>query len=561
MTSMSTFRFSSRPNRAAEIPWREWDADHFQLAAATDRLVLLSIAPAWHPGSDLLDEGSYSDPRLIEALSTSVVPIRVDAEERPDLAARYGGGGDVVVSLLTPEGEPIARLVEPEPDDLLAAVERALARWRDDRAAVEAELELARIERRATARPHRTDLTPALLDVALEVADEAPGPAEVERVRLWLYAHRRRADLASERRARAAIQRRVDGGGYDELGGGFHHCFDRGCTVRLAEDQGRWLLALARIAAEDSEAHEWVSRVVEGPVRFVLDELLDATGGFHHSVDDERIFAASTATASRGLLACGVVFDRSDWRSRGRNGVDFLVQRMRAGEAGVYHAWDGVPWGLGILEDQVHAGLAFADAYEFTGEVDYLRHAQTIARLLLRQYQLAEGALADTDAADNGAGLLAEPVIPFRANAKAAELLLRLGHLTHDDRYPAAVYAILGAIAGGLDALDVEDVSIVARVTDRLLSVEPEVKVIAFAPPGEVDGVADPLHAEALRLALAAHTVQRLHPEYDSDLVAQLGVPVANAGAVCFVAGEYGPLLRYPDELLPAIERAIASPV
>ncbi len=560
MADLTPFGASEAPD-ATEVRWREWERGLFEDEALADRLRLLLVAPSWLPELTALDRTAFEDPRVVSRLATQVTPIRVDADDRPDLMTRYGEPDAVVVSLLSDDGELLERVAEPSADALVAAIDRWLARWRDERDEVLAELEAERVLRRASRPARRGDLSPATLDIALDRANEAGELPGSERVRLWLYAHRRRADLESERRARMAIQRRIDGAGFDPVNGGFRHCADPdpSCDVRLAEDQGRWLFVLAGIAAEDSEAHEWVLQAVTQTVDFVESGLLNSSGGFRHRPGGEQVLAPSNAWLARGLLACGIVFDRSDWRTRGRTAVDFMVQRMRAGEAGSYHGWDGVPSTLGLLTAQVAAGQALLDAYEVTGAIDYLHHTQTIARLLERQFHTASDLLADADPGAEAIGLLEEPRFSALDNAEAAELLVRLGHLTHDNRYVEMAYAILGAVAGGLDSLELEAACAVARVVDRVLSIEPEIKIVAFAPPGEVDSTADPLHAEALRLALAAHTVQRLHPEFDDVLVSQLGVPATAGGAVCFIAGEYGPLLTRPDELLPAIERAFPT--
>lgn len=551
---------ASETQRLSDIRWRDWDRELYDDEGFAQRLRLLLIAPGWHPELVTLDATLFADPRVVGRLALELTPVRVASEERPDLATRYGEPGRVVVALLSPDGELLDRFTDPEADRLVETIDHWLARWRDEQDTVLAELEAERVLRQAARPAQRGELTPAVLDIVLDRANESDDLPDIERVRLWLYAHRRRADLESERRARRAIQRRVDGGSYDAASGGFRHCAHPECAVRLAEDQGRWLLVLAGIAAEDSEAHEWVLQAVTQTVEFVDGELRNSSGAFRNRADSEQVLAASNATVARGLLACGIVFDRADWRSRGRTAVDFLVQRMRAGEAGFYHGWDGVPYTLGLLNDQVAAAQALLDAYESTGAIDYLYHAQTVARLLERQFQTAEDLLADTDPGTEPVGLLEEPRFSALDNAEAAELLIRLSHLTHDDRYVEMAYAILGAVVGGIETLDLEAACAVARVIDRLLSIEPEIKVIAFAPPGEIDSTADPLHAEALRLALAAHTVQRLHPEFDDVLAVQLGVPITTGGAVCFVWGEYGPLLTRPDELLPAIERAVEFP-
>jgi uncharacterized protein len=569
MVSSSPFRFSPNANSAAEIPWREWDAEVFEAATASDRPVLLSLAAGWAPSSHAFDESLFSDERVAFELATNMIPLRVDIDERPDVAVRYGEPGQPCIAILTPAGEPMECLVDPTADELLQAIEDAQGRWAERREGLGSELGAGRD---SEAGSRRGELTPSLLDIALELAETsqgpARGPAAAEVVRLWLYAHRRRADVEAELRARRAIQRRVDGGGVDRESGAFRHCVAAGadCDVARAGAQGEWLEVLARIASEDSEAHEWAFDVVERVIRYLERELMDGTGGFRDSRGDDRVFSAANAAVARGLLACGVVFNRSDWRSRGRTVMDFIIEYLRAGEAGVYHVWDGAPRQLGLLADQVACGEALLDAYEVTGEADFLAHAQAQARVLERQFRETAGALRDVDAMHETTALLAEPRAPLAENARGAELMVRLGHLTHDDRYPDAAYSILGALAGGVtgEAEEMEGVAALARVADRLLSLEAEVKVVSLSRPTEFDTVADPLHREALRLALSAHTVQRLHVGSDDQLIEQLGLTAtaagSSAGAVCFVNGEYGPLLTHPDELLPSIERQFAAP-
>ena len=41
---MTEFHFSPRPNRAAEIEWREWGAETFERARSLDRPILLAIS-------------------------------------------------------------------------------------------------------------------------------------------------------------------------------------------------------------------------------------------------------------------------------------------------------------------------------------------------------------------------------------------------------------------------------------------------------------------------------------------------------------------------------------
>ena len=86
----SLFPFSPRTNRAREIAWREWGDRPFDEARRSDKPILLSIVTFWSTSSYAMDEGAFSDQRVIDLLGEQFVAVRVDADERPDVAERYG---------------------------------------------------------------------------------------------------------------------------------------------------------------------------------------------------------------------------------------------------------------------------------------------------------------------------------------------------------------------------------------------------------------------------------------------------------------------------------------
>ena len=100
-----SFRFSPRPNRAAEIGWRPWSEKAFQEAQVADKPVLLAISAVWCHWCHVMDETSYSDPEVIRLINERYVPIRVDNDERPDVNRRYNMGGWPTTAFLTPDGE------------------------------------------------------------------------------------------------------------------------------------------------------------------------------------------------------------------------------------------------------------------------------------------------------------------------------------------------------------------------------------------------------------------------------------------------------------------------
>ena len=102
--------------RAARQPvnWQPWGRDAFALAARLDRPVLLYIGnDACHWCAET-DRAIYTDPEIGSLINALFVPIRVDRDERPDVAQRYQSAVERLAGLrgwpltvfLTSDGSP-----------------------------------------------------------------------------------------------------------------------------------------------------------------------------------------------------------------------------------------------------------------------------------------------------------------------------------------------------------------------------------------------------------------------------------------------------------------------
>lgn len=91
----------------AAVSWRPFGAPAFKEAADSRRLVLLYISASWDAHDRIMSDVTYSDPGVIELLSRSYVPVRVDSDRRPDLFARYGMGAWPTTAVLLPDGQPM----------------------------------------------------------------------------------------------------------------------------------------------------------------------------------------------------------------------------------------------------------------------------------------------------------------------------------------------------------------------------------------------------------------------------------------------------------------------
>src|SRR6266571_1932132 len=100
--------------RAARQPvdWQPWGRDAFALAAKLDRPVLLYVGGDACRWCAETDRAIYTDPEIGALINALFVPVRVDRDERPDVAQRYqasvatmaGLRGWPLTVFLTPDG-------------------------------------------------------------------------------------------------------------------------------------------------------------------------------------------------------------------------------------------------------------------------------------------------------------------------------------------------------------------------------------------------------------------------------------------------------------------------
>ena len=121
------FRFSPRPNRAAEIRWRPWGEPAFAEARRLGRPVLLSLSAVWCHWCHVMDETSYSDPRVIAAVNEHFVPVRVDNDRHPDVNRRYNMGGWPTTAFLAASGDVLTGGTYLPPDQMLESLARVKA--------------------------------------------------------------------------------------------------------------------------------------------------------------------------------------------------------------------------------------------------------------------------------------------------------------------------------------------------------------------------------------------------------------------------------------------------
>src|SRR5438105_1593532 len=99
--------------RAAHQPvsWQQWGRDAFALAARLNRPILLYVGADDCRWCGVIDLEVYGDAVLGAMIDSLVVPVRVDRDERPDVAQRYAKAVQLLAGL---RGYPLTVFLTPD---------------------------------------------------------------------------------------------------------------------------------------------------------------------------------------------------------------------------------------------------------------------------------------------------------------------------------------------------------------------------------------------------------------------------------------------------------------
>ncbi len=470
---MSDFRFSPRPNRAAEIPWMPWGAQAFERAKSEDKPILLSISAIWCHWCHVMDETSYSETRVIDAINRHFVPIRVDNDRRPDVNARYNMGGWPTTAFLAPDGTTLAGATYLPPQEFERALDeiaRFYAEHKDEIVQRAAELHA----RGGEHSPHsHDDLSDAVIVGLIEELERSydeeyggfgdapkfPQP-EVHEFLLGEWRHSRNQRLY-EMTARTMISM-SRGGMYDHVEGGFfRYSTTRDWSVphfeKMAEDHAgllRVLSTLVFFAPTDEfratlvSAMGYVRRVLRNPQTGFFAGSQDADEAYYMLALQERrtreepyvdrtSYTNWTCALAGAQCLVARALDDDTLLAEALQTLDNVADRLVDQSGLLYHvlAQGGAPEVRGLLTDQVAYARALLDAHEISGEARFLARARSISERVIENFAASGGGFDDRLRTDDAFGRLALADRPIGENGLFADVLLRLAALAQEARY------------------------------------------------------------------------------------------------------------------------------
>ena len=433
------------------VSWLPWGAAPFARARDEGKCVLLAIAAPWSAACRAMDERCYSDADIVAEINRWFVPVRVDADRRPDLVDRYELGGLPTTAFLDAEGQILGggTFVPPERFlDVLRLARQPLSPvFRGGSAgATNAAVPPVSV-------PSSDDLA-ALVFSSFDAVHGGFGSAPkfplVAPVRLALDLFRETGDPTMA----VYVSRTLDAMGwaglYDEQEGGFSRC---AAHADWSEPQREKLLGVnASLLDLYLEAgvtlgnERWLARAADTLAFIQRDLSLAPDDGWRVSVASDALWLsdANAAMVSAALHAARV-FEDDPLRELALHALESVLLATYKPGDGVAHSQGGI---RGWLSDHVAMIAAHLDAWDVTGDVVYQMMAEELAQFMLRTMGLSDGAFADRARGEGEEfqGLLRRPLKPFVVNCDAALALHRLSRATGDRKWHERARRALDAV-------------------------------------------------------------------------------------------------------------------
>jgi len=398
------------------IEWNDWGGAAFDRAARECKPVLLSLMASWSAASAEMDRGAFADPGVVALVAGRFVPVRVDADRRPDINERYNLGGCPTTVFLTPGGDILwgATFLEPEPlRSALDQISRAYAADRDliDQRATEKHLAPA-----APAPPDAPD--PGLLDwIAAQVTAPSAQPPDPVGLLFLLRRDAARPDAA----AHDVLARWLDHLAADVV---WERPDDNAALLTLLVEAAS-AMGDERLAARARHVARMLRALVSGGTIAGVDAIC--------TIVEACLAASVLEAADSGLVAFAVeALERA------------LGAAYRPG-GGVAHLVDAPDEVRGLLVDHVRAASALLAAYAATGRLPYAMLAEELVQWSRHRLWDESGGFHDRPAPEAPLGLLSRRVKPFTVNCDAARVLCRLAALHDEEAYRRSAVLAPGA--------------------------------------------------------------------------------------------------------------------
>jgi len=585
----SDFSFSPRSNKAHLIEWRHWEKQSLDDAKREGKPILLSLSAVWCHWCHVMDETTYSAISVIDYINSNFIPVRVDANMRPDIDNLYNQGGWPSTVVLAPDGEIVQGGTYISEESMITWLSDALGILKEDKKGFKEKSDTMK-KKRGPAR--QTDgSAPDLSDIArittlLEssydekyggfgLSQKFPNPDAIDFL-LSGYVSTRNTELMTM--ISTTLEKMSGGELHDRVEGGFfRYATGRDWSAPHYEKMLDLNAALIRnyASAYMVFGNGDYKKVLNSTVTYIAKHLYNKkTGAFYGSQDaeeeyyrkreragvkppriDSTIYADSNAQMITGLIVASGATGEKNLIGMAKQTANFIMTNLYSDKAGTYHYYSGQKYLSGLLSDNVLFGLALIDLYNVTGEKKYIDRAEDICRLIIDKfYDKATGrfipSLETTIVNPTRTGALSD-YNTYLSNYRAVILFNRLYYCNGDEDLKRIIENVNAHVS---TIYETYGPSAALYGTALRWSLETPFVVTIIARDRNVGRFL----LQANKIYIPQKVLKILSLSRQGERIRALGYPVEEAAYVCS-GRRCSPALTEPDRLIAGIKRFMAN--
>lgn len=437
------------------LQWTGWSAEMLARAKSEQRLIILDLEAVWCHWCHVMEETTYSDPKVVSLLKSKFVTVRVDQDANPDLSARYGDWGWPATIIFAPDGTELVKRRGYIPPENMASLLQAViddptpgpSATNDEdispalSSSLSADTRKVLTERVATSYDAKYGgwgdvhkfIDADSMDYVLQQAERGDANARlmaattltsalalIDRADGGIYQYSDEADWQSPHYEKIMWYQANGLRQYSAAYGLFKDseylsaatAIYRYLTSQLQSPDG------AFFTSQDAD----VDAKVTGKVFYTMDAAARRNLGRAPKID-KNVYARENGWAISGIVAYANTTGDAAALSKAEQAADWIVANRR-GSDGVFRHGDedrGGPY----LGDTIAMGAAALDLYAATGKRKWLDVAAA-SGAALAHYQDPAGGFWSSKAAEGTEGVLAKPYRNLDEQVQAARFAIRV---------------------------------------------------------------------------------------------------------------------------------------
>lgn len=296
------------------VNWYPWGEEAFKKAREENKPILLSVGYSTCYWCHVMEREVFENPEIAKLMNDSIVSIKVDREQRPDVDEIYMTATQIITRrggwpnnvFVTPDLKPFYAGTYFPPQQFISVINRIHNQWKEDKESMQNDADqlsdtIIRIKQQENDAANNNIPSQRKIDALINHYRSyydnrlggfyhAPKFPHEDALLFLLEAYRLNNDNTALEMARRTLEKMAQGGIHDHVGGGFHR-YSTDASWRIPHFE-KMLYNQALLGRAYTELYALsntpVDRAIAGSIfDFTLQQLTQKDGGFYSALDAE----------------------------------------------------------------------------------------------------------------------------------------------------------------------------------------------------------------------------------------------------------------------------------